>query len=181
MHMTGGDLPGLKRLRERMKDCNKGVLVGVPRGAGDEGRHARTDKQQARYNSTQASASPESTPLAMVAAVHEFGSPEQGIPERSFLRGGIREGVPKFNRLNEANLRAVVLGSKTVDQSLDMLGVVATGEVKRKIRQGPFEPLKQSTIDRKGSSKPLIDTGQLIQSITYVRDGSQSANARVIE
>jgi hypothetical protein len=173
MHMTGGDLPGLKRLRERMKDCNKGVLVGVPEGAKAKQRVKKAGSPDRIVES--------GTALAMVAAVHEFGSPEQGIPERSFLRSGIREGVPKFNRLNEANLRAVVLGSKTADQSLDMLGVVATGEVKRKIRQGPFEPLKQSTIDRKGSSKPLIDTAQLIQGITYVREGEQSANARVIE
>ena len=173
MHMTGGDLPGLKRLRERMKDCNKGVLVGVPEGAKAKQRIKKAGSPDRTVES--------GTALAMVAAVHEFGSPEQGIPERSFLRSGIREGVPKFNRLNEANLRAVVLGSKTVDQSLDMLGVVASGEVKRKIRQGPFQPLKQATIDRKGSSKPLIDTAQLVQSITYVRDGSQSANARVIE
>jgi hypothetical protein len=27
--------------------------------------------------------------------------------------------------------------------------------------------LKQSTIDRKGSSKPLIDTGELRNSISY--------------
>jgi hypothetical protein len=235
-HMSGGDLPGLARLRELMNNASQNVLVGVPEGAGDEGKHVRTEQQQMRFDKKRESASlksarknaankaesifraftladddelrhgpiaqamkrdiaaakanakstykgsssPEATALAMVAAVHEFGYPEGGIPERSFLRSGIHEGIPKFNRLNEANLRAGVLGGKTIEESLDMLGVVAAGEVKRKIRNGPFAPLKPATIARKGSSKPLIDSGQLIQSITFVREGEQSANAKVI-
>lgn len=172
VHITGGDLPGLKALRERMKDANKSVLVGVPAGTNAKKRIKHAGKPDEIVDT--------GTPLAMVAAVHEFGYPEGGIPERSFLRSGIHEGVPKFNRINEANLRAVVLGGKTVEQSLDMLGVVAAGEVQRKIRSGPFEELKQATKDRKGSSRPLIDTGQLVQSITFVREGEQSANARII-
>ena len=236
MHITGGDLPGLAALRERMLNANKSVLVGVPAGEMEEGNHQRTEQQQLRFNTKREHASlkaarlkaaskaesifraftladeeefrhgpiatamkrdisaakanakstykgspvPESIPLAMIAAVHEFGYPEGGIPERSFLRSGIHEGVPRFNKLNEANLRAVVLGGKTVEEALDMLGVVAAGEVKRKIRNGPFQELKQATIDRKGSSRPLIDSGQLIQSITFVREGEQSANAKVI-
>jgi len=164
--MSGGDLTGLKWLRERMKDANKAVLVGVPVGAGDE---------------------KDGTPLAVVAAVHEFGYPEGRIPERSFLRTGVREGANKFKSMNEANLRAVVQGTKTVDQSMDMLGLAAAAEVQRKIRRGPFEELKPATIAArkrqfgKTSSKPLIASGDLIQSITYVREGEQSANARIIE
>jgi hypothetical protein len=118
-------------------------------------------------------------PLAMIAAVHEFGKPELGIPERSFLRGGIRSGIPKFHRLNAANLRAVVLGAKTVAESLEQLGVVAVGEVKREFVVGKFAPNKPATIARKGSSRPLVDTGQLRQSITYQLEGTQSAKAKV--
>jgi hypothetical protein len=173
MHITGGDLPGLKRLQERMKDANRTVLVGVPQGA--------TAKKRIKHAGKPDEIVETDTNLAVIAAVHEFGSPEQGIPERSFLRAGVRAGVPKFNRLNEANLRAVVLGTKTVDQSINLLGVVAVGEVQRQIRHGQYEPLKQATIDRKGSSKPLIDTAQLIQSQTYVVEGQQSADAKVIE
>lgn len=119
-------------------------------------------------------------PMAMIAAIHEFGKPEIGIPERSFLRGGIQRGRPRFSRLNAANLRCVVLGSKSVDESLEQLGVVAAGEVKREFTAGTFEPNKPATIARKGSSRPLIDTGSLRQSITYVLEGKQSAKARVL-
>jgi hypothetical protein len=144
--VIGGDFPGLKALRERMQDANRAVMVGVPAG--------KTE--------------PDGTSLAMIAAVHEFGSPENGIPERSFIRAGILRGRTKFERLNAANLRLVVLGQKTVEQAIEQLGVVAAGEVKREFTVGTFEPLKPATIARKGSSKPLLDSGNLRQAVTYV-------------
>jgi len=157
--VVGGNLPGLSALRERMKDANRAVLVGVPAGKSE----------------------PDGTSLALIAAVHEFGSPENNIPERSFIRAGILRGRPKFERLNAANLRLVVLGKKTVEQAIEQLGVVASGEVKREFTVGTFEPLKPATIARKGSSKPLIDTGNLRQAITYVIEGAQSPGAKVVD
>ncbi|MDF7681191.1 hypothetical protein PT300_11600 [Enterobacteriaceae bacterium ESL0689] len=51
------------------------------------------------------------------------------------------------------------------------MGEKLAGEVKRKIQSGIAPPLDPKTIARKGSSRPLIDTGNLLQSITYeVRD-----------
>ena len=162
MKVTGGDLPGLKALRQRMQDANKSVLVGVPADAGNEEGTG--------------------TPLAMVAATVHFGHtaihPDQ--PERPFLTQGIERGREKFHRLNSANLRLVVLGQKTVDESLDQLGVVAAGEVQREMRHGEFAPNAPSTISQKGSSQPTIDTAQLAQSITFVREGEQSASAKVL-
>jgi phage gpG-like protein len=159
--VTGGDLPGLKALAQRMKEASRSVLVGVPAGEFEE--------------------SPEgAVPMAMVAAVHEFGCPEKNIPERSFLRGGIRRGAPKFQRLNAANLRAIVLGGKTVAEALGQLGAVAAGEVKREFTAGTFAPNKPATIARKGSSRPLIDTGSLRQSITWQLEGSESSHARIV-
>lgn len=198
-----GNLPGLKALMERMKQANRSVLVGVPAGAMEEGAHARSEKAAGKLqkralrqavrnlrNGREVSESLAETiatggvggviPLAVIAATHEFGSPEHGIPERSFLRAGIRRGIPKFNALNYANLRKVLLGQKTIEETVEMLGVVAAGEVRREFTSGEFAPLKLATIKRKGSSRPLIDTGQLRQSITYVVEGSQSANAKVI-
>lgn len=118
--------------------------------------------------------------MAMIAAVHEFGSPEHNIPERSFLRGGIRRAMPKLKQMNAQSLKAVVLGKMTIEQAVEKLGVVAAGEVKREFTVGELAPNKPATIKRKGSSRPLIDTGQLRQSITYVLEGQQSANARIV-
>ena len=167
MHVTGGDLPGLKALRERMKDANKSVLVGVPADAGNEKDENGDDT---------------GTPLALVAACVHFGHtaihPDQ--PERPFLTQGIERGREKFHRLNAINLRAIVLGQKTVQESLDLLGVMAAGEVQREMRHGDFAPNASATIARKGSSQPTINTAQLVQSITFVREGEQSENAKVL-
>ncbi|MEM8168046.1 hypothetical protein Q4R38_18910, partial [Morganella morganii] len=52
-----------------------------------------------------------------------------------------------------------------------IVGEKLSGEVKRKIQSGINPELDPKTVARKGSSKPLIDTGNLLQSITYeVRD-----------
>lgn len=107
------------------------------------------------------------TPVALIAATHEFGSPERGIPERSFLRSGMRENQEKYVRLNKVNLVRILRGQLTSEQALGQLGEMAKGDVQQKIRSGDFAPLKPSTVDRKGSSKPLIDTGQMVQSVSY--------------
>ena len=139
---------GLRALEKRLAAMKNRVLVGVPAGA------------------TEA----DGTSLAKVAAVNEFGTapgtvPE--IPERSFLRAGIREGMPEFERLNRHSLKGVVEGTMTEDHALDLLGVAAVGAVKRKIGEGPFVPNAPSTIKRKGSSKPLIDTNTLRGGIVH--------------
>jgi hypothetical protein len=69
---------------------------------------------------------------------------------------------------------------------MGQLGALAAGEVKREFTTADFAPLKQSTIDArkrkfgKASSRPLVATGNLRQSITWVEAGSESANARVV-
>lgn len=204
VEVKGGDLPGLKSLIERMNAANRRVLVGVPAGEMEEGNHARSaqaaGKRQKRALKTAVKRlkagrsvsetlaetiatgnEGEAIPLAMIAAVHEFGSPEHNIPERSFLRAGIRRGIPKFHQLNADSLRKVVRGEMTVEGSLEKLGVVATGEVKREFVVGKFVPLKPATIRRKGSSRPLIDSGQLRQAVTYqLDDAPLSGKAKVI-
>lgn len=111
---------------------------------------------------------PDGTPLAMIGAVHEFGLPTRGIPERSFLRAGLRHAREQLIRLNRISLVRIVKGDMTVQRALGLMGNMAAGAVKKEIREGDFESLQPATIKRKGSSKPLIDKGQLVQSITYV-------------
>ncbi len=121
------------------------VNVGVPEGKREE----------------------DGTPVAMIAAVHEFGSPSQGIPERPFLRVAVQRNRQKYVRLNRINLVKMLRGQATVDQALGQLGEMAKGDVQTEIRSGDFAPLKPATIKRKGSSRPLIDTGQMVQSIAW--------------
>ena len=139
------DPKALDRLRQRLVGDNRVVNVGVPEGKREE----------------------DGTPVAMIAAVHEFGSPSQGIPERPFLRVAVQRNRQKYVRLNRINLVKMLRGQATVEQALGQLGEMAKGDVQTEIRSGDFAPLKAATIKRKGSSRPLIDTGQMVQSIAW--------------
>jgi len=143
---TGG--AGLRALRRRVEALTKRVLVGVPAG-----------KVEA-----------DGTPLAMVAAANEFGTAT--IPERSFLRSGIHEHMPAFEHTSAGLLRHVAEGSMSEGHALEVVGIQAAAAVKDKIIDGPFEANAPSTIARKKSDRPLVDTGALRQGITYVVEGS---------
>ncbi len=139
------DPKALDRLRQRLIGKNRVVNVGVPEGKKES----------------------DGTPVAMIAAVHEFGSPSQGIPERSFLRASVQRNRQKYVRLNRINLVKMLHGQMSAEQALGQLGEMAKGDVQTEIRSGDFAPLKAATIKRKDSSRPLIDTGQMVQSIAW--------------
>lgn len=89
------------------------------------------------------------------------------IPERSFIRSSFDENEETIGEFALSQAKLVVNGTQTSDNALDMVGHLVEGMVKRKISTGPFVPNSPATIRRKGSSKPLIDTGRLRQSIRF--------------
>ena len=104
-------------------------------------------------------------PLAAIEAIHEFGL--GGMPQRSFLRSAFDENKPMINKMGDHIVNSAIKGIST-ETALDQLGNVVQGMVQKKIVDGPFVPNSPATIKRKKSSKPLIDTGHLRQSIRYV-------------
>lgn len=103
---------------------------------------------------------------AEIALVHEFGSPAQGIPERSFMRSTIDANRQKYHREMQRIADKVLSGAPTT-QALNLLGMRAANDMKRTIQGGIPPPLKPETVARKGSAKQLVDTGQLITAITW--------------
>ena len=104
-----------------------------------------------------------------LAAVHEFGSPANGIPERSFIRRTMADKADELGKVC-ARLAEKVVTDKamTVGRALDTLGAYASAQVKKTITVGRLlEPNAPSTIAAKGSDRPLVDTGRLVQSITW--------------
>lgn len=135
---------GLDALKHRLVQANgRQVKVGVP-----EGKAGNTESS-----------------LADVAKWNEFGT--EDIPERPAFRNGIAKAKTKILALNKRNLLLIAKDEMSVEQALDMLGALATGEIKREFVSGEFAPNAPSTIAKKGSSRPLIDSGQLRQSITW--------------
>lgn len=129
-------------------------------GGGGNGLHVRVGLPDGKTEA-------DGTLLTTIGWAHEFGLPERGIPERSFLRSAVHEQAAKYSGLMAQRLRKVANGNGSIEQALSLIGVVATADIQTKIAKGDFVPLKPQTIKRKGSSKPLIDTGNMRQSVTW--------------
>ena len=102
--------------------------------------------------------------LVGIASANEFGT--ERIPERSFLRSTIDEKKEDFRKFIGRNKAAMVINPIERKRAFIKLGLFAEKEVVKKINKGPFVPNAPATIARKGSSKPLIDTGRMRQSVT---------------
>lgn len=89
------------------------------------------------------------------------------IPERSFMRSGVDEALGDLEKLIETVTLQVVMVKITPWQAYEAIGAWMVSRIQDKIKaiQGP--PLHPMTIKRKRSSKPLIDTGRMWQSVTW--------------
>lgn len=109
----------------------------------------------------------------MVASVHEFGATIQrgkgsiSIPERSFLRTAFDEKNEQWASFFKSQLKHVLALQMDVQTLFNRLGARMVGDIQEKITDLDAPPNAPSTIAKKGSSNPLIDTGGLRMRITY--------------
>jgi hypothetical protein len=104
-----------------------------------------------------------------LAAILEHGSPANNLPARPFLEPGLLSGKDRLAKIMEIGLTRTLSGDHTgISWALEAAGVEGVSLVQRKMVQGPFAPNAPSTIKRKKSKRPLIDTGQLRQAVSYV-------------
>ena len=89
------------------------------------------------------------------------------IPERSFLRAGYDENADRIMKQTERALSLVLAGKMTVDQMLDLCGQQFATAIKTYMRNLRTPANHPYTVEQKGSSNPLIDTGGLLESITW--------------
>lgn len=101
--------------------------------------------------------------LADIGAVHELGS--STVPARPWLAYGVQAARP--DQLMRAAFEQVAEGKREAMQAMERAGLAAVASVQDTMgEQGP--PLAQSTIDAKGSSAKLIDTGRLRASVSSI-------------
>lgn len=138
--------PGFKKLKKNFKGPDN-VDIGVFAGQGSD--------------------------LVIYAATNEFGTDQAGpnrniiIPERSFLRAGVDENKRELKQFAKKKAFDVLTGKISKKVALSQLGLLAQSKVQKRIASGPFVPNAPSTIRIKGSSRPLVNTGRLRQSITF--------------
>lgn len=104
---------------------------------------------------------------AGIGTVHEYGAPEVGVPERSFIRATMDSKASEYRALAKRLGGMIASKQISIEQALGLFGARAVSDIRRRIQFGIDPPLAPKTIRRKGSSKPLIDTGQLVNAITW--------------
>lgn len=108
-----------------------------------------------------------------LAAIHEFGSPAAGIPQRSFIRSTFtrQENIKAMVELT-GKLTSKVIQGMPLNQALGLIGTWAVARIREtideRLTQGPENQANApSTIRKKGSDQPLVDTGRLKQSLAW--------------
>lgn len=102
-----------------------------------------------------------------LAAIHEFGTEDGRVPERSFLRSTMKAQRRPWLDFLAARMKRVVAGKLPALAALEQLGLKAAGDVKAAIVAGIDPSNAPSTVAAKGSDTPLIDTGRLKESIMH--------------
>lgn len=158
------------------------VLVGVPSDTSDRPDHLTPQDEGAITN-------------AALAYIHDQGAPEAKIPQREFMRPGIADVQPEIERRLGSAMRAAMRGNAlVVEQVMHQVGIVAQSSIRNRIDAGIPPPLADYTLrkrnarTKKGSigaqiemkrraqgfapstdyAKPLVETGEMRKSITYV-------------
>ena len=136
----------------------RAILVGI------QGQQAAESKKYGEGESEDGDLT-----VGMVAAFHEFGL---GVPERSWLRGWVDENRAMIQEDMKRAMRQVLLGRTTVDQVAHVLGVKWVASIQARIVAHIAPALDEATVEAKGSSTPLVDTGQLKSAITFIVEGA---------
>lgn len=99
--------------------------------------------------------------LATNAFWHEHGT--RHMPPRPFMRKGAILFIERRSELKRILARGIAAYSaRAVNAGV---GALLASSIQRALRDGPHAALSPATIARKGSSKPLIDTGMLHQGV----------------
>lgn len=154
---------GLDELKKVLSDLKKGksyVKVGVVGGSADTAR-----------------ADADGLTNAQLAAVHEYGAPERGIPERSFIRAPFAANRQQYIQQLRGLVAKVYRRQLSISRALGLMGAKISADLKNNITagEGVPPPNAPATVKAKGSSRPLVDTGRLLGSISWdvVLNGSK--------
>lgn len=102
---------------------------------------------------------------AELASIHEYGG--GNVPARPMIRPVSDKNREAYRRVQRELHGRVVDGTLTIEGALATLGTKIEGDLKAWITDGDHVPNAPSTIARKGSSKPLIDTGLMRSQVTH--------------
>ncbi len=122
--------------------------------------------------------------VAQIGAVHEFGSEDGRVPERSWLRRSFRENVSRWQHYVEQGLERIIL-SKGKVKALPVLlfvGEQIASDVRRTIDAVTSPPKAASTLRKEGKkyTHPLIWLGYMKAAVRsrVVVDGAKKLTSK---
>lgn len=104
------------------------------------------------------------TDLTDIAMWNELGT--ENIPSRPFMRDSVDKHIPAIEHMFKAQEEALLKGD-SARKVLETVGLFQKDLMQTEIEQGSFIANAPATIRRKGSDKPLIDTGQMKNSVNF--------------
>ena len=155
---------GGKRLKAAIRNAKKAESKSVEVGFFETARYppVRTGKNGGQKQ----------TPhfVATVAAWNEFGTRGGGrggpTPERPFFRQALERVPSTVREIVRAGWNPEKPGVNA--RTAGLVGEAVKGEVQTSIRNLRSPPNAPWTIERKGSTNPLVDTAQMMNSVTYM-------------
>lgn len=101
--------------------------------------------------------------------IHSYGSPINSIPARPTIEPAIEKNRVVIAQILRGGMAGTLTGNlASGDAALKRAGTFAVAKAKEMFGSSELAPNAPSTIRMKGSSAPLIDTGQLRNAITFV-------------
>jgi hypothetical protein len=168
-----------KNVRESLlKLARRQVYVGVPATTAMDRKIqlmglAGAAKSARRRNKLQGMAVTSAINNAELCYILTNGSPKHHTPPRPIVEPAIEDRQNSEEIVHELKLAGIAALDGKPDEvlrQLNLAGMVAQNKVRgwfTNPRNG-WAPNKPSTIRRKGSSRPNIDTGALRNAVTYV-------------
>ena len=106
--------------------------------------------------------------IANIAFKNNFGSFKNKIPARPFGSTLIPRYKDKIEKIFKRELYAFLRGEQDLLTAYNRIGITTEGYMKDNLKNGDWKPNSPITVFLKGSSQPLINTGQMRLAITYV-------------
>ena len=99
--------------------------------------------------------------------INEYGSPKKKIPSRPFMRYTFTKYTNEVVAFHSKLYGNILDGKETAYAALRKIGLFYKGLLQLSIRTGPWVKNAPATIRRKKSTKPLIDSGEMLRDLNY--------------
>jgi HK97 gp10 family phage protein len=156
-----------KQIQALMNEAHIDILVGF-KGGQQHHMDVKRKKKKDGYKNIHG-VEPEnikSPDIDQLARMQHFGTAD--IPARPFLTDGIRQNLGKIKRAMQDEAQKVAAGGKA---NWAKVGTMAVGAIQEFVRGDYYKskkPNSPKTQQYKNGDTPLIDTAEMINSMTYI-------------